>query len=146
MAHGQALAATQAEQARLHAEAQATAARAFEAALSQVVEAQAQRISEATRALCDDVKSSVGAEGLRLSEAAGALSQGAGGLASAAAQLAEPLTTLGPALEAMAREVALLADRSLQDANPVALEELARVGEGIDRLEALLQLSRGEPA
>ena len=52
--------------------------------------------------------------------------------------------TLGPELSALAREVALLAARADDPGGDLAIgEELVRLGDGLERLQQLLERERG---
>lgn len=138
-----ALAVAQSEQEAARQQAQTAAVARSERALTTLVETHETRLTVTTEALCEAVRGTVGAEGLRLGEAAQALATAAGDLGAAAQALGTPLSKLSPELEALAREVALLAARSESEAPAATLDELARLGEGVERLEALLRMSQG---
>ena len=88
----------------------------------------------------------MGGDGLRLHEAAQELGKAAGELGATAKALGEPIAALTPELQALAREVALLAARGESEAPAATLDELIRLGEGMERLEALLRMAQGAPA
>jgi len=81
--------------------------------------------------------------GLALHEAAQALDKAAGEISSAAQTLGAPIAELSPELRALARSVALLAARTDADEPTAILDELLRLGEGVERLEALLRMAQG---
>ena len=67
-------------------------------------------------------------------------------LARSAAELAPSLETLAPELRALTQEVALLGTRKEQGDEPLFADELVRLGDGVERLEALVKLSQGHGA
>lgn len=125
-------------------QAQSEAAARIEGALAKLAEDHTARLTATTTALCESVRASVGAEGLRIEEAAQALRAAAGELGASAQALGGPLSELSPELRALAREVALLAARGQSEEPAVTLDELLRIGEGVERLEALLRMAQGE--
>ncbi len=124
-------------------QAQADSVARLEAALLALGARQEAQLSATTTALCDTVRDSVGSEGLRLGATVQALGQSAMALGQAAEALGTPLSALTPELSALAREVALLAARSESEAPATTLDELVRLGEGMERLEALLRMAQG---
>ncbi|MBL9002768.1 MAG: hypothetical protein JNJ46_00910 [Myxococcales bacterium] len=115
----------------------------IEQALQALHAAQASRLTAMTEALCHALQQTVGSEGTRLGEAAQALQVAAQDLATAAGSVSSPLSALTPELQALSREVALMAARSDAEESSATLSELLRLGEGIERLEALLRMSQG---
>jgi hypothetical protein len=113
------------------------------AASQQLLVAQGEQLTATTQALAAAFERSVGAEGQRLAAAAAGLGTAAAELGQAAQALGGPLAALPPELSALASEVALLAARSDAHDPAAGLDELARVGEGVERLEALLRLAQG---
>jgi hypothetical protein len=91
--------------------------------------------AQATQALAQ-----VAASTTPLTDGAGELRAGAEALRAAADTLAPQLASLGPELAALAREVALVAARTDGERELPIADELVRLGDGIDRLEALLRL------
>ena len=79
-----------------------------------------------------------------LDGAATRLEAAATGLGQSASLLAPAAAALAPELAALAREVALLAARADGDGQALVLDEVARLGAGVDRLEALLRLVQPE--
>lgn len=141
----QALVEGQARQAEILSKQGAQAVERTQAALAGLVEAQAARLTSTTDALCETVRAVLGGEGLRLREAADALGRAAADLATGAQAIGAPLATLGPQLEALSREVALLAARGESEESGATLDELVRLGEGVERLESLVRLAQGLP-
>jgi hypothetical protein len=118
--------------ARSHTANDALAERA--AALVTHAHAQALAASAASAAAAD----------AQLRTAGAALLDAAAGLRASAGELGGSLATLGPELAALAREVALLAARDDgAGSDQVVGEELVRLGDGLERLEALLVRERG---
>ncbi|HNN95418.1 MAG TPA: hypothetical protein PKI03_24240, partial [Pseudomonadota bacterium] len=74
-------------------------------------------------------------------EAAQALQATSSELQAATASLSTPLAALVPELHALSREVALLAAEHTGGAPSATLSEILRLGEGVERLEALLRLA-----
>lgn len=110
------------------------------AAMAASAERSSTAFTEATTAAVSglaDVRAGVGGE---LGEAARALAAATDELRGTATDLSPALAALAPQLEAMAREVALLAARAEEPepANAV-LDELVRLGEDVERLVALAQ-------
>lgn len=90
-----------------------------------------------------------------VTDSVGSLSSSAGLLASAADTMSRANDQLGPQLEALTpelrllgQELALLGARTEQTDEPLFADELVRLGEGMERLEALVRLaqSHGESA
>lgn len=133
----------QAEQAAALQRHHSQVATQIEAALVAAQEAQANRLAATTDALCQALQGSIGSEGARLGEAAQALHGSALELARAAQNVSAPLSALTPELQALSREVALMAARSDGESGNATLSELLRLGEGVERLEALLRMSHG---
>ena len=128
--------------AQLEAQHRQVAAQ-LEGTLRSLHEVHAARLTQLTESLCQTLGQTVGSEGARLGEAAQALQAAAGELASAAAAVGAPLSALTPELQALSREVALMAARSDGEESSATLSELLRLGEGVERLEALLRMSHG---
>src|SRR5262249_16865470 len=79
--------------------------------------------------------------GERIDAAAQRLESAAGAVGTSAASLAPAAAALAPELAALAREVALLAGQRDGDDEALVLDEVARLGAGVERLEALLRLA-----
>jgi hypothetical protein len=124
---------------RLHRE-QSEGSTRREQALVELYAQQAAQLEKTTATLCQRISDTVGGEGLKLSQAAQALQQTAEELRAATASMAGPLSALSPELAALSREVALLAAEHESEEPSATLAEILRLGEGIERLEALLQL------
>lgn len=140
--HVQQLQSSHAEHvAQLHDQQQQVAAR-IEHALQALHAQHAAQLTATTQTLCHALQQTLGQEGTRLGEAASALHTATHDLAAAAAGIASPLQVLAPELQALSREVALLAARSDGEEGNATLSELLRLGEGIERLEALLRMSQ----
>jgi hypothetical protein len=88
----------------------------------------------------------LGDAGARLESATAGLSEAAAALSSAAERLGPQVAALGPELAALSREVALLAARTERADEPLITDEIVRLGEGMERLEALLRLGGVERA
>jgi hypothetical protein len=100
----------------------------------------------------DDLTRAHGATAAQVADRAAALDRAAEALATAASELRAssaalipPLDALTPELAALSREMASLAGRETGPDLEV-LDQLVRVGEGVDRLETLLALARPAPA
>ena len=85
-------------------------------------------------------------EGLRLGEAAQALGKAAGELGAAAPALGEPMSTLTPELRRCRAKWRCLAARGESEEPAATLDELMRLGEGVERLEALLRMAQSRPS
>ena len=84
------------------------------------------------------VSDSVGA----LTTSASTLSQSTETLAKVSESLTPQLEALSPELRALTQEVALLGSRNDHQAEPLFADELLRLGEGMERLEALVRLAQ----
>jgi hypothetical protein len=116
---------------------------AVEQALSRVLEQHAQELRAATTRITDAVGTSFGEATGRLDAAAEHLAQAANQLREGTAVLAPSVAGLTPELAALSREIALMAARQDEnEAGNLVLEELTRVGEGMDRLQALMKLAQ----
>ena len=126
--------------------ASAESARRVEVALAAVVDRHGTALGATTDALLSTVGTVVGESGARLAAASTTLADAAGALRGGAESLAPSVATLSPEMAALARELALLAARvEAAEERTVVLDELVRLGDGVDRLESLLRLS-GEDA
>jgi hypothetical protein len=114
-----------------------------EGALQALYEQHAAQLSQTATALCKQIETTVGGQGLQLAGAAEALQRTATELCTATASLQAPLSALTPELSALSREVALLAAEHSGDEPSATLNEILRLGDGIERLEALLRLGGG---
>ncbi len=83
-------------------------------------------------------------------DSAGALGSSAATLAQSAETLAQSTSALSPQIEALVpelrsltQEVALLGTRAVKDEEPLFADELVRLGEGMERLEAMVRLAQG---
>jgi hypothetical protein len=113
------------------------------AELDALGKAHAEKLDETTRALLAAVQSSVGESGSRLDQAAATLLRAADGLRDGASALGPQVATLGPELAALSHELALLAARADASHDPTTLlDELQRLGDGVDRLEGLVRLGQ----
>jgi hypothetical protein len=114
--------------------------------IAEQTRAQAESWSAAATATREALNAAVADAGTRHDAAAAALAAAAAELRAAVDAMAPPLQSLSPELGALAREVALLAARADSPDEGLVADELVRLGEGMERLESLLRLSRGEPA
>ena len=119
-----------------------------EATLRGAADAASAAVSAASSAAVEAARESSQSVGVALREstelAAQSLADAAGGLRESSVTLSASLATLAPELAALAREVALLAARpEHDDADPAIADELVRLGDGVERLEQLLERERG---
>lgn len=118
-----------------------------QAHLAALSEAHAGRLDALANTLLATVERSVTAHEAQLLAAAGSLTQAAEALRDGADQLAPAAAALAPELGALSREVALLAARAEASQEQAAVvEELGRLGEGVEKLERLAHAAAKEPA
>jgi hypothetical protein len=139
--HGQALGA-------LLGEHTAGAARVAETACNNITQAAgtaAARLERLADQLANELEVAAAALGADVARSSAILERAARGFEAAASAMAMPLATLSPELAALSRELALLAVRAEQEEAPL-LDELLRLGEGLDRLEGLVRMAQGDSA
>jgi hypothetical protein len=104
----------------------------------------AEGLARTAEALQGAVRHELGEAGTHLRASGTDLLGAAAALQQAAAALTPAVAALAPELQALAHEVAALAARADdEDGQTAILDEVARLGEGLERLEGLLRLSQG---
>lgn len=138
----------------VHAEKQADAlvARAdhavqrTEAALAELATVQATALRQATEDFVRSLVTAVEQQGTTVGTATRELGDVAGRLRELLDAVGPALIGLAPELGGVAKELAQLAARAEASDEPtVVLEELVRLGEGVERMEGLLRVVQGEP-
>ncbi len=102
-------------------------------------------LAEQHQAVTHALRATVGETGARIETAAAALERASAELRAGSDTLAPLLSQLAPELAALSREVALLAARAEPGDEALVTAEIVRIGEGVERLEALARLSGGRP-
>ncbi|MBI4511763.1 MAG: hypothetical protein HY698_19170 [Deltaproteobacteria bacterium] len=114
----------------------------FESGLGALGEAHANVLLSSTQSIVQAIAKQVGDHGSRLVEVAAELSGAAADLLTGAMSLAPSARALAPELGSLARELSLLGARlDSEDSHVAVLDELVRLGESIEQLQALHRLS-----
>lgn len=111
-------------------------------AITAAVQSHVAALEQAQAVLVSTMAGALESSGAKIDDAAAALRDGAGELGDTMRALTPALGRLSPELAALAREVALLASReSARDEADLVLDELGRVGQGVEQLKALLAMA-----
>jgi hypothetical protein len=110
-------------------------------ALAKSAQQHADALAQSSEATAAALRGSLVEAGARLEATSQSLAQAVDGLRVVSDALSPRLADLTPELNALAREVSLLAARADGD-DPLITDELVRLGEGFDRLETLLRMSQ----
>jgi hypothetical protein len=133
---------TLAKTTQLNATALANATAQQSTALANATAQHAGALAASHEATENALRATIGEAGARLQATSSSLAEAVGGLRGVADALSPMLAQLGPELNALAREVSLLAARGDGGEDPLIADELVRLGEGVERLETLLRMAQ----